>query len=101
MVGRRGLTGGMQDGFLALLGGIQWHPRVFLRCGSKNDPEDGMSDNAVEMMGLLHELARMKEMDAEFESGTKSEAETAEHENRKNRRREICDKIVGLGGTVS
>jgi hypothetical protein len=60
-----------------------------------------MSDKAVEMMGLLQELALMKEMDAKFENGAKGEAEAAEHENRKSRRREICDKIVGLGGTVS
>ena len=60
-----------------------------------------MSDNAVEMMGLLQELALLKELDAKFERGTKSDVEAAEHESRKSRRREICDKIVGLGGTVS
>lgn len=60
-----------------------------------------MNDNAVEMMGLLQELARMKEMDAKFEGGAKSEAEAAEYESRKSRRREVCAKIVELGGTVS
>jgi hypothetical protein len=60
-----------------------------------------MSDKAAEMLGLLQELAVMKEQDAKYESGPKGEAETAEFEHRKHRRREICDQIVALGGTVS
>jgi hypothetical protein len=60
-----------------------------------------MSADASEMMGLLQELALMKEMDAKYEGGAKGEAETAEYENRKHRRQEICHQIVALGGTVS
>jgi hypothetical protein len=70
-------------------------------CDRENDLEDAMSDKGIEMMGLLQELALMKEMDAKFENGAKGEAEAAEHENRKSRHREICAKIVALGGTVS
>lgn len=69
---------------------------------TRSDPEKyGMNDHAAEMMELLQELARMKEMDAKFEQGAKNEAEAAEHESRKIRRREVCDKIAELGGTVS
>ena len=53
------------------------------------------------MMGLLQELALMKEMDAKYAGGAKGEAETAEFETRKHRRQEICHQIVALGGTVS
>jgi hypothetical protein len=60
-----------------------------------------MGGDASEMMVLLQELALMKEMDAKYEGGPKGEAETAEFESRKQRRQEICEQIVALGGTVS
>jgi hypothetical protein len=63
--------------------------------------EEAMSAGSSEMLSLLQELALMKEMDAKYEGGAKGAAETAEFENRKHRRREICEQIVALGGTVS
>jgi hypothetical protein len=60
-----------------------------------------MTGEAAEMMGLLRELALMKEMDAEYERGPKGEAEAVEFEERKRRRQEISERIVSLGGTVN
>jgi hypothetical protein len=60
-----------------------------------------MSAKATEMMGLLQELALMKEQDAKYENGSKGEAETAEFENRKHRRQEISQHICALGGTAN
>ena len=59
-----------------------------------------MGAESAEMMTLLQELAMIKELDAKYEGGPKGEAETAEFEKRKRRRREISDQIVALGGTV-
>lgn len=63
--------------------------------------EAAMSAKETEMMGLLQELALMKEQDAKYESGPKDQAEIAEFENRKHRRRQISQQIVALGGTAS
>ena len=60
-----------------------------------------MSAKAAEMMGLLQELALIKDQDAKYESGPKGEAETAEYENRKQRRQAISHQICALGGTAN
>jgi len=63
--------------------------------------ETAMSAKAAEMMGLLQELALIKDQDAKYESGPKGEAETAEYENRKQRRQAISHQICALGGTAN
>jgi hypothetical protein len=49
------------------------------------------------MMGLLQELAVIKELDKKYESGTTSEGDVAEFESRQRRRREISDQMKALG----
>jgi hypothetical protein len=55
------------------------------------------SKPSEEMMVLLKELARLKELDGKHESGTGSDVDPAELESRRNRRREILEQIKGLG----
>jgi hypothetical protein len=47
------------------------------------------------MMGLLQELALLKELDKEHESGARSEAEIAEFNSHQRRREEISAQIKG------
>jgi len=56
-----------------------------------------MSRKSSELMGLLKELAWIKELDEKYEGGgSRSKVETAEFEGRQNRRREIADQIKAL-----
>jgi hypothetical protein len=48
------------------------------------------------MMGLLKELAVIKELDKEYESQPKSERDIAEFESRQRRRQEISDQMKTL-----
>jgi hypothetical protein len=56
-----------------------------------------MSVPSETMMGLLKELALLKELDSKDKGGPRSEPEVSEFEQRKNRRREITDQIKALG----
>ena len=53
-----------------------------------------------QMMDLLKELVLLKELDQRHETGSESGADTAEHESRENRRREIAEQIRALGGPL-
>jgi hypothetical protein len=53
-----------------------------------------------QMMDLLKELVLLKALDQRHETGSESGADTAEHESRKNRRREIEEQIRALGGPL-
>jgi hypothetical protein len=48
------------------------------------------------MMGLLQELAQLKELDKEYESGPRSEADIAEFNSRQRRRHEISNQMKAL-----
>ena len=48
------------------------------------------------MMGLLQELAQLKELDKGYESGSRSEADIAESNSRQRRRHEISDQMKAL-----
>jgi hypothetical protein len=48
------------------------------------------------MMGLLQELAQLKELDKGYESGPRSEADMAEFNSRQRRRQEISDQMKAL-----
>jgi hypothetical protein len=54
-----------------------------------------------QMMDLLKELALLKQLDEKHETGTGSDANAAELESRKIRRREISEQIKALGGPVA
>jgi hypothetical protein len=58
------------------------------------------SKPSEEMMVLLKELARLKELDEKHEAGTGSDVDSAELECRRNRRREILEQIKALGGPL-
>jgi hypothetical protein len=61
------------------------------------DWEDSMSAKSSElMMGLLQELAMLKELDKKYESGGRSEVDTAEFGGRQRRRQEISDQMKAL-----
>jgi len=49
----------------------------------------------------LKELVLLKALDQRHETGSESGADTAEHESRKNRRREIEEQIRALGGPLA
>jgi hypothetical protein len=58
-----------------------------------------MTTDSELMMGLLQELALLKQSDDPHRSGV-SDANHAEHELREKRRREICEQIKALGGPI-
>ena len=47
------------------------------------------------MLGLLQELAKLKEVDR-----SSLDEDAAERESREKRRQEICEQIKALGGSV-
>jgi hypothetical protein len=56
-----------------------------------------MSSKSSElMMGLLQELAQLKELDKGYESGPRSEVDIAEFNSRQRRRQEISDQMKAL-----
>jgi hypothetical protein len=55
------------------------------------------SKPSEQMMDLLKELALLKQQD---ENGTGSNVDPTELESRRNRRREISEQIIALGGPV-
>ncbi|HEY3617658.1 MAG TPA: hypothetical protein VGK96_12680 [Candidatus Sulfotelmatobacter sp.] len=55
------------------------------------------SKPSEEMMVLLKELTRLKELDEKHDAGTGSDVDSAELESRRNRRREILEQIKALG----
>jgi hypothetical protein len=50
------------------------------------------------MMGLLKELALLKDLDERYEKEPTSKSGNSEFEDRQNRRREITNQIKTLGG---
>ena len=58
-----------------------------------------MSTDSELMMGLLQELALLKQSDDPHGTGG-SDPNNAEHELREKRRREICEQIKALGGPI-
>jgi hypothetical protein len=52
------------------------------------------------MMNLLQELATLKGLDENHETGSGSGVDGAELESRKERRREIGEQIKALGGSA-
>jgi hypothetical protein len=52
------------------------------------------------MMNLLQELATLKGLDENHETGSGSGVDRAELESRKERRREIGEQIKALGGSA-
>ena len=58
------------------------------------------TESSKQMMDLLKELALLKELDQKHETGAGTDADTAELESRKDRRREITEQLKVLGGPV-
>jgi hypothetical protein len=48
------------------------------------------------MLDLLKELKLIKELDQQYEKGSRSRVEVVEFESRENRRREISDQMKAL-----
>ena len=54
------------------------------------------SDGSEQMMGLLKELSVYKAMDEDYTAGPKGRVETAAHDERERRRREIQVEMHAL-----
>jgi len=54
------------------------------------------SHESEQVLTLLKELAMLKELDSQYESGAKTESECAAHRQRQARHREIGEEIKAL-----
>jgi len=54
------------------------------------------SDKSVQVLTLLKEMSVLKELDSEYEAGSKTQVERDAHRQRQQRHQEIAEEIKAL-----